>query len=46
MYLRDGGLIWDRTRKIDANHALILSKAADEQRPNDSKRTPPKQGSS
>jgi cellulose synthase/poly-beta-1,6-N-acetylglucosamine synthase-like glycosyltransferase len=46
MYLRDGGLIWDRTRKIDANHALILSKAADEQRPNDSKPTPPKQGSS
>jgi cellulose synthase/poly-beta-1,6-N-acetylglucosamine synthase-like glycosyltransferase len=27
MYLQDGGLVWDRTRKIDANHALILSRA-------------------
>jgi hypothetical protein len=27
MYLQDGGLVWDRTRKIDANHALILTKA-------------------
>lgn len=23
MFLRSGGLVWDRTRKIDANHALV-----------------------
>jgi cellulose synthase/poly-beta-1,6-N-acetylglucosamine synthase-like glycosyltransferase len=27
MYVRDGGLVWDRTRKVDANHNLILSRA-------------------
>jgi len=23
MYLRDGGLVWQRTKKIDANHDLV-----------------------
>jgi hypothetical protein len=23
MYLRDGGLVWERTEKVDANHDLV-----------------------
>ena len=30
MYLKEGGLVWHRTPKIDANHDLILSKTDDE----------------
>lgn len=28
MYLRDRGQVWERTRKIDANHALVREKVA------------------
>jgi cellulose synthase/poly-beta-1,6-N-acetylglucosamine synthase-like glycosyltransferase len=45
MYLHDGGLVWDRTLKIDANHDLILSKAGDEKpAPGDNGRAPPSGG--
>ncbi len=29
MYLRDGGLVWERTEKIDANHELVRSQMDD-----------------
>jgi len=32
MYLKEGGLVWHRTPKIDANRDLIISKTGDEQR--------------
>jgi hypothetical protein len=45
MYLNDGGLVWDRTLKIDANHDLILSKASDEKpAPGDQDGAPPSGG--
>jgi hypothetical protein len=31
MYLRDGGLVWERTVKINANNDLILEKTAEAQ---------------
>ena len=33
MYLRDGGLVWERTKKIDANHELVRAQIAAEELP-------------
>ncbi len=33
MYLRDEGLIWERTEKIDANHRLVRAQIQQEHRP-------------
>ena len=32
MYLRDGGLVWQRTEKVDANHELVRAKLVETNR--------------